>query len=259
MQKILITGARSGIMSKVIDRIKRDYYVYLTVHTESELQRVKEKYQNYPNIECFKLDVTNENDVKKILKLDIDIFISNAAIAESGSVLEMNIDKIRKNFEINVFANMQLVQVIVQKMLKKGQGRIIVMASLAGKIPLPFAGAYSATKASLIKLIEALKIELKLITANIDLVLILPGLYQTGFNKLMVDKKYDDQDFIKYFDHELELIRKSENLILTLFEKQKLNSIVNKIVKAITLENPKFIYSAPLTQNLFAKIVSLFY
>ena len=70
MQKILITGARSGIMSKVIDRIKRDYYVYLTVHTESELQRVKEKYQNYPNIECFKLDVTNENDVKKILKLD---------------------------------------------------------------------------------------------------------------------------------------------------------------------------------------------
>ncbi len=258
MKKILITGARSGIINKVIDKISDDYYIYLTVHTDRELKRVQEKYQNYSNIECFRLDVTT-SDIEKVKALDIDIFISNAAIAESGSVLEMEIDKIRKNFETNVFANFNLVQIVAQKMVKKGQGRIIMMGSLAGKIPLPFAGAYSATKASIIKLTEALNIELKLIEANIDLVLILPGLYKTGFNKLMFDKKYDDKDFVQYFNHHIKLIRQSENLVLTFFEKRNLNLIVSKIVKAITLEKPKFIYSAPLSQNLFAKIVSLFY
>jgi len=92
---------------------------------------------------------------------------------------------------------------------------------------------------------------------KIDIVLILPGLYNTGFNKLMFDKKYDDID--SYFNSQIELIRKSENLVLKLFEKKKLDSIVNKIVTAINSENPKFIYSAPFTQNLFAKIISIFY
>jgi len=58
---------------------------------------------------------------------------------------------------------------------------------------------------------------------------------------------------------QIKLIKKSENLVLKLFEKRKLDSIVNKIVKAINSENPRFIYSAPFTQNLFAKIISFFY
>ena len=66
-------------------------------------------------------------------------------------------------------------------------------------------------------------------------------------------------DVNSYFDHHLKLIKQSENIILKLFEKRKLDSIVNKIETAIKSENPKFIYSAPLSQNLFTKIVSLFY
>ena len=43
MKKILITGARSGIIGEVIKRIKEDYFIYVTVHTESQLKKVKEK------------------------------------------------------------------------------------------------------------------------------------------------------------------------------------------------------------------------
>ncbi len=258
MKKILITGARSGIIGEVIKRIKEDYFIYVTVHTESQLKKVKEKYKDNKNIKCFKLDITNKKDIEKLKKLDIDIFISNAAISESGSILEIKVDKIRNNFETNVFSNFEVIQIVLKNMIKKGKGKIIIMGSLAGKIPMPFAGSYSATKASIIKLTEALNLELKLLKAKLDIVLILPGLYNTGFNKLMFDKKYN-QDIESYFKNHIELIRKSENLILKLFEKKKLNSIVNKIVKAINTENPKFIYSAPITQNIFAKIISFFY
>ena len=75
----------------------------------------------------------------------------------------------------------------------------------------------------------------------------------------MFDKKYEFMDVDSYFEHHIQLIKKSENIILKLFEKRKLDSIVNKIETAIKTEKPKFIYSAPLSQNLFVKIVSLFY
>jgi len=258
MKKILITGARSGIISKVIDKIKDDYFIYVTVHTESQLKRVKEKYKNNKNIKCFKLDITSEKDIEKLKDLDIDIFISNAAISESGSILELPIKKLKNNFETNVFSNFEVIQIILKNMIKKGSGKVIIMGSLAGKIPMPFAGSYSATKASIIKLTEALNLELKLLKEKLNIVLILPGLYNTGFNKSMFDKKYD-LDIDSYFNNQIKLIKKSENLVLKLFEKRKLDSIVNKIVKAINSENPRFIYSAPFTQNLFAKIISFFY
>ena len=60
MKKILITGARSGIISEVIDRIKNKYYIYVTVKNDKQLEIVKEKYKNFNNIECLKLDVTDK-------------------------------------------------------------------------------------------------------------------------------------------------------------------------------------------------------
>jgi len=259
MKKILITGARSGIIAKVIDNIKDEYFIYVTVHTESQLKAVKAKYKENKNIKCFKLDITNKKDLSKLNNLDIDILISNAAISESGSMLELPIEKLKNNFKTNVFANFELIQIVLKNMIQRGKGKVIIMGSLAGKIPMPFAGSYSATKASIIKLAEALNLELKLLKEKIDIVLILPGLYNTGFNKLMFDKKYEFMDIDSYFKHHIELIRKSENLVLKLFEKNKLNSIVSKIIKAIKSEKPKFIYSAPLTQSIFAKVVSIFH
>ena len=140
MEKILITGARSGIISKVIDNIIDDYELYLTGHTDSQVRVMKDKYKNYKNVTCIKLDITNEDDYRKIENIDIDIYIANAAIAESGSMIEMPVDRIRDNFETNVFCNFNLLQQILHKMIRRGRGKVIIMGSLAGRIPMPFLG-----------------------------------------------------------------------------------------------------------------------
>lgn len=259
MKKILFTGARSGIINKVIDNIINSYYVYVTVHTENELSIIKEKYKNYENVKCFKLDVTSKEDRKAIENLDIDIFVSNAADGESGSIAEIDMSKVRNNFEINVFSNFEIVQIVLKNMIKKGQGRIIMISSIAGIIPVPFLESYCATKASIIKLTEALNLELKLLDCNIDVCLITPGLYKTGFNQMMFDKKYEWMDIDSYFKKQISIIKKSENIILTLFEKKNLDSIVKKITKAIVSKKTHFIYSAPFSQYLFSKIYRLFF
>lgn len=260
MKNILITGARSGIINKVCDDlINKDYLLYITVHTDSQLKYIKEKYKNYDNVQCLKLDVTNEEDIKQLENIDIDILISNAAIAESGSICEIDMNKVRNNFEVNVFGNFTVLQKVIKQMIEKKKGKIIIMSSLAGILPIPFLGPYCATKASIIKLTECLNMELKLIDADIDICLIEPGLYKTGFNRLAFDKKYEWMDIKSYFQNQIDLIRKSENIFLKVIGKKKLNSIVKKIVKAVESENPKFIYRAPLSQSIFARITSLFY
>mgnify|MGYP001782403629 FL=1 len=258
MKKVLITGARSGIISKVIDNIINDYELYLTVHTDSQVRAMKDKYKNYKNVTCMKLDITNEYDYRKIENIDIDIYIANAAIAESGSMIEMPVDRIRDNFETNVFSNFKVLQRVLQKMIKKGRGKVIIMGSLAGKIPMPFLGAYSGSKASLIKMTEALRFELLLLDSDIKVSLILPGLYDTGFNKLAMDKKYDFMDLDSFFEYQLDFIRAYDKFVL-FFEQRSLSSIVNKICQAVSSDNPKFIYTAPFSQSLVARIVSLFW
>ena len=101
--------------------------------------------------------------------------------------------------------------------------------------------------------------ESMLLASKIDVILVEPGLYRTGFNKLAFDKKYDFMDNDSFFKSQIELIRKVENAYLFLFERRKLKSIANKIYEAITIDNPKFRYSAPFSHNLFSKIINLFY
>lgn len=253
MKKILYTGAGGGISREVIKNIKNKYYIYVGVHTEKQLELQKEKYKNNKNIEVIKLDLLNKNDIEKIKTLDIDILISNAAIGHGGSLLEIPIDKIKETYEVNIFKNIELIQIVIKNMIKKGNGKIIIMSSLSGIIPPKFIGAYSSTKAALINIAKVLKNELKLINKNIQISLIEPGMYKTGFNEIMLEEKYEIKDTL--FKEELETIRKKENLFWNLFEYNNKKSIVKQIIKS--LEENKFIYSAPKSQRIIAKLYQI--
>lgn len=259
MKTILYTGARSGIAKSVIDKLigNINYKIYLTVETDAQLKEIAKIYKDIDNVKYFKLDVTSEKDIKTLEKIDIDVLVSNAAVGYGGSVAEMDVNRIKENFDINVFQNIKIIQIVLKQMLKRKKGKIIMMASLTGIIPIPFLGSYCATKASLIKLTECLRLELKYLDNNIDIILIEPGLYHTGFNQVMLENKYNESDK-SYFKEELSLIRRNEN-ILTLLEKQSLNSISNKIYKAIVSDTPKFVYRAPISQVIVAKIYQILF
>lgn len=257
MKSILITGARSGMIYPVIQKLKKNYHLYVTVHTDSEVKSIKRIYKDDKNIECLRLDITK--DLNKINKLDIDVLVCNAAIAESGSLFEIPLDKVKENFNVNVFSNLNLIQKVSQKMIKKGKGRIVIISSLTSKMPLPFLGSYSGTKAALSVFARTLYYESKLLDSKLDIVLVEPGLYKTGFNKLAFDKKYEFMDYNSFFDTQIEFIRNVENMYLWLFEKRSLKSISNKIYEAVTVSKPHYRYSAPFSHNLFAKIFNLFY
>ena len=116
---------------------RRNHIVYASVHYKTELDALNSisKEENL-KIYAFKLDILNESDRNLILNYDIDVFISNAAIGDSGSVADIDIDRIVNVFNTNVFCNLHAIQLALSNMIKnKKNGRIVILSSLVRKNP----------------------------------------------------------------------------------------------------------------------------
>lgn len=256
--KILITGSASGIgFATGVKLLKKGHFVYFTVHRKEQIKTTTNHLKELnllDNTSVFKLDITEEKDRKQIYDLDIDCLICNAAVGYGGSVLDIPISSLENNFKVNVFSNIELIQMYCGHLfLEKKKGKVVVMSSLAGVIPIPFLGSYCATKSSLISLITCLKKELKLITNDIKVKLIEPGIFNTGFNDVMIENK---KESIYFKDLEPNLTE-IEKKLFQLFGHNNNSCIVRKIVKAVESNSNKLVYSSPLFQKIGARLYSL--
>jgi short-subunit dehydrogenase len=258
---ILITGAGSGIgKDSAITLAKLGYHVLATTEFEEQAEKLNEfAKSNSLSIESFKLDVTNKQDREKILKYEVDILINNAGIGESGSLAEIDIDRVRKNFETNVFSSFELSQLALKGMLKRDEGKIIFVSSLAGRIVvMPYLASYSMTKFALSAGAQSLRNEMKEISKNVHIVVIEPGAYHTGFNQKITETKYEWMNESSYFYRMINKIKKNEERQFKLTESKSLDTIVKKIVEACEAIKPRFRYSAPWWQSLGVKIIRIF-
>ena len=121
---------------------------------------------NSPNLSSNIVDVSNYNEVEKSVSeitknTNIDILINNAGITGPTATLwEYDIDKWKKVVEINLMGTFNCCRAIVPNMIKNNYGRIVNVASVAGKDGNANASAYSVGKAGAIGLTKSLGKEL---------------------------------------------------------------------------------------------------
>ncbi len=259
--RVLITGATSGIGYQTACVLaRRGHFVYLTCHTEKEVQVVKEKLAKIKDrIACFKLDITNPKDYELLQSLEIDCLICHAGIGIGGSLLDLPLDRIKENFNTNFFGILALIQKMIPSLIHKKESRIIVTSSMAGILPLPFLGSYGATKAALSYLIKTLRLELKLTSLPLQVTLIEPGIYETGFNEVMLDNKAPYFEKSPYFEPYQQEIEKIEKDFFHFFGNKNYTSIVKKFVRAVESKKVKKVYRAPFFQRLGLKLYLLFW
>ena len=124
------------------------------------------KKSNNPKLSSTIIDVTNfeqvSAEVEKVTKdKKIDIFINNAGIAgKNATVWDYPIDEWKKILELNLNAVFYCLKAITPHMIKNNYGRIVNIASIAGKEGNPNASAYSTSKAGVIGLTKSLGKEL---------------------------------------------------------------------------------------------------
>lgn len=257
IMRILITGAASGIGYLLAEKLSsRGHTVYITVHTNEQLKMVKEKLKDEnKKILCFKLDIRNKKDRELIKTLEIDVLVNHAGIGHGGSLLEMDIDVLKENYETNIFSSFELLKEFYQiKKERKQSAQIFVTSSVASMLPIPYLGCYTSSKAAISMLVFTIKQELKYLDNNISISLIEPGAYKTGFNQVMVDNKtkflYKDNKIYKNRNS----INRLQKALFAIIEKENPKNLVNKIIKEIESNNPKFKIRVPFIQGLAAKI-----
>lgn len=111
----------------------------------------------------------------------VDILVNNAATnPHFGPVLTAEESHWDKTFDVNVKGYLRMIKACVPAMQARGGGKVINMASIAGKIPQPGMGVYCVTKAGVIMLTEVLAAELA--SRNIQVNAIAPGFVKTKFS-----------------------------------------------------------------------------
>lgn len=257
---ILITGSGSGIgRAAALALAQKGHRVLATTHHQEDAQKLNQlAKENKLLLESFVLDVTKAEHRSKILNYEIDVLINNAGVAETGSLAEIDVDKVRHTFEVNVFSSFELTQLALKSMIKKDSGTVIFVSSLLGRVTSPFFGPYSMSKFALSSGAEMLRNELSQITKNVHVALIEPGAYNTGFNQKMIAKKFEWMNETSYFYGILTKLKKKEAQQFNLAEAKDITSIVNKIVAAAEATKPKLRYVAPWWQGLGVAILRAF-
>lgn len=256
---VLITGAGTGIGKDTAKRLlSRGHTVYATTYSEGEAETLQVELGEAARV--FKLDITNPEDREKIADLKLDVLINNAAQSLSGSLAEVDMDRVRHLFEVNLFSTLALTQIAIRSMIARGGGTVIFISSITGRIPEPFMMPYSMTKFAISAAASGLRDEMKELGKDIHVSVVEPGPYKTGFNQKLVKSQFEaaDKDGSLFSRQQLEARKKASYGRLRLLEARTTNSIVRKIVKAAEAETPKLRYVAPWTFALLVRVMRIF-
>ncbi len=180
-QVVLITGCSTGIGRATAERLAgAGHTVYATARKLEAIEDLKAK-----GCHTLALDVTDEASMQAAVSAveqaegAVGALVNNAGYSQSGAVESVSLDDIRKQFETNVFGLIRMSQLVLPRMRERGEGRVVNIGSMGGKLTFPGGGIYHATKYAVEAISDAMRFELG--GFGVQLVLIEPGLIVTEF------------------------------------------------------------------------------
>jgi len=149
MKRAIITGGQSGLGAACATRLRADGIEVITFDVSSDA-------------DC-RVDVTDIASIASAMRKvgAVDILINSAGIVGPNKpLLETDPGEWQRTFDVNVHGTFRVIQAVVPRMVERGWGRIVNIASMAGKDGNPNLSAYSASKAAVIGLTKSLGKEL---------------------------------------------------------------------------------------------------
>lgn len=198
---VWITGASSGIgRALAVEFSKRGAKCILSARSKSGLEETNRFADNAEQNVILPLDVTNEEQVESAVKqiIDIggiDILINNAGVSQRSTVENTEMCVYRSLMEVNYFGVVKLTKTVLPYMVSKGQGSIVTISSIAGKVGPPYRAGYAASKHALHGFFDSLRAETS--HKGIHTLVICPGYINTpiAHNALAGDgQKYNKRD-----------------------------------------------------------------
>ncbi len=185
---VLITGASSGIgLALAREFAQHGHPLVLTAPIPSELRDVAADIGRSfgVNVRTIAKDFENPASAEEIYaelaadRIPIEILVNNAGLGQRGKFWETPLDRDVAMIRVNVEAVVRLTKAFLPVMVKRGHGRILNTASIAGFEPGPMLAVYHATKAFVLSFSEAIATELE--DTPVTVTALCPGPVDTDF------------------------------------------------------------------------------
>lgn len=182
---VWITGAGKGIGNALAKRFcQQGLTVYCSSRTHSDLRSLMDQCHNYSgHIIAMPLDITDRQSILDLVeswasnKMMPDLVILNAGTHDPFSAKNFCSERCNLILQTNLQGTINCIDPILKRFIAQNSGHIAVVSSVAGYIGLPTAAAYGASKAALINLCEALKLDLH--QSDVKIQVINPGFVRT--------------------------------------------------------------------------------
>jgi short-subunit dehydrogenase len=190
-----ITGASSGIGKEISILLSKEKCSLALLARRTELlNQLSEQLRDSPaKVKTYTCDVTDKNTVEITINKvkehfgHIDIAILNSGVGYKASAENINAEKAKDVFDVNLFGIINCLEFLVPDFIKAKGGMIAGVTSLADSRGWPGSGFYCASKAATSKVLESLRIGLQ--KYNIKVITIKPGFVKTEMtakNKFMM-------------------------------------------------------------------------
>jgi short-subunit dehydrogenase len=247
-QKVaIVTGSSGGIGFETSLILARNGF-----HTYSTMRNLEgEKAKPLPEVvknenlqlQAIELDVDNDKSVIDAIntiveeRKRIDVLINNAGYALGGALEDSSISEIKAQFETNLFGAVRVTKAVLPVMRRQGQGKIVNITSMGGRIAIPLSSSYHGSKFALEGLSESIQYELE--PFGIKIILIEPGAVGSNFWKNIKIAKSSSDSNSPYSQF--------GNKILKAYMEMEQNTIspsvvAKTILDAITSNNPQLRY-----------------
>ena len=185
-KSVLVTGANSGIgLVTALELAGAGYDVVGSVRSAAKaevLTRAAE--EKGVEVRTVELDVNDADSCKRGIEAVAAMtdggpwaLVNNAGYAQAGSVEDIDDELVRAQLETNLVAPMRLARLVLPRMRERGEGRIVNVSSVAGRLSTPLMGWYCASKHGLEAVTDALRMEVE--PDGIRVVLVEPGMFGT--------------------------------------------------------------------------------
>jgi short-subunit dehydrogenase len=185
----LVTGATSGIGYELAKLFAADgYNLVIVARTEADLQRTATEFSNNFSITVIPIakDLSERvapfeiyDDIRH-RGIQIDVLVNDAAQGLFGKFVETDLQRELEMLNLNIGAYIVLTKLYLREMITRGDGKILNVASIAGKVPGPYQAVYHGTKAFIHSFTEAIRAELG-DDSGISITSLLPGATDTDF------------------------------------------------------------------------------
>ncbi len=192
MRKALVTGGARGIGESICRALSRDgWFVY--IHCGKSVEEAQKLALELGNAQVVQADLSCHESVNVIAGKcgDAELLVNNAGVALVNLFDCVSDEAMRKMFEINLFAPMNLARKMLPNMIKSKKGNIINISSIFGSVGGSCEVDYSAAKAAMIGFTKALSKEVG--PSGVRVNCVCPGIIDTEMND---DLSFDDIEAI---------------------------------------------------------------